>query len=140
MDKYTVRNSDGSVDVAASANKYSVALTQWVFDKDAKRQAKTEVVPNEAVESAVESILDNHPKRITTPALVNQVAIQLNPSLDKYTAVTNQVRAYIKEQVASGRLNVQSRRGGGIMRMAKPGEPIPTPVDSDSDSDSESAE
>ena len=138
MDKYTVRNSDGSVDVAASANSYTQALQEWISLKEFKRQAKTEVVPNESVEAAVESVFDTHQKRITTPALVNQVVLQLNPSLDKYTAVTNQVKTYLKQQVASGRLNVTSRRGGGISRVAKPGEEIP--VNSEQDSDEQDSE
>ena len=46
MDKYMVRSTDGSVDVAASANAYATALTKWAAENE---------VPAADIEAAVES-------------------------------------------------------------------------------------
>jgi len=63
MDKYTVRNSVGEVDVAESAEAYARALTHWV---------DTHEMSMETVRVAVNSVFDSHPgRRILTPALVS---------------------------------------------------------------------
>ena len=52
MDKYTVRDTSGSIDVTASAAKYSAALELW---------ASTNEIAADRISSAVGTVLDTYP-------------------------------------------------------------------------------
>jgi hypothetical protein len=119
MDKFTVRGSDGSVDVSASANAYAKALTEWV--------GKNEIA-TETIESAVEAVFDAFPdQRLAMPSLLHEAVSRLNGTPASHKTLSERVHAYIKGQTAdnTGRLDVQKGKGGGVLRLARPGEEIP---------------
>lgn len=118
MDKHTVRGVDGSVDVAASVDSYRQALTDWV--------SRTEV-SLEGIESAVEAVFDSHPGRIRLDALVSYAANNFGSTPENFTAVTNRIRSYVRGQCAdnTGRIDIVGGKGGGVTRLARPGEAVP---------------
>lgn len=115
MDKYTVRGTDGSVDVAASANAHALALTKWIAENE---------VPVADIEAAVEAVFDKHPK-LPMPALLSAAVNELSDSPEAFKALTERCRAYVQGQATLGRLEIAKGKGGGVSRLALPGEPIP---------------
>jgi hypothetical protein len=116
MDKFTVRDSNGSVDVVASVSAYSKAINDWVSVNE---------TPVEKIERAVEAVFDSHTSRLPTPFLVSLAVQELGVEPDQFQGASNRVAAYLKGQVASGRLDSTKGKGGGLSRLARPGEPIP---------------
>ena len=116
MDKFTVRNSDGSVDVAASANAYAVALAKWVSENE---------IASEMIEAAVEATFDRHPGRLPMPALLSGAVNELGAAPAQFKALTERCHAYVRGQAEVGRLEIGKGKGGGVSRLARPGEPIP---------------
>jgi hypothetical protein len=119
MDKYTKRGTDGSVDVAASASAYAKALTEWA--------AKNEI-PSENIENAVEAAFDRFDGQTQPmPALIAFALQELNAEPAQHKTLTNRVHAYVTGQSAknTGRLEITKGVGGGVTRLARPGEPIP---------------
>lgn len=120
MDKFTVRDSSGSVDVNASVVAYSQALTDWVSANE---------TPIEHIERAVEAVFDSRPSnvRLPTPFLVSLVVQEMKVDPDQFKPVSVRVAAYIKGQCAenTGRLDISKGKGGGVARLARPGEPVP---------------
>lgn len=117
MDKYTKRNSNGSIDIDASTKAYAEALADW---------ANKNETPVEEIESAVESVFNSFPgQRLTTSFIISNtiVAMQATPEISR--SLTKRIQAYLKGQVQSGRFNIAKGTGGGITRLANPGEPIP---------------
>ena len=106
MDKYTVRGTDGSVDVAASANAYAKALTEWTAENE---------IPSENIEEAVNSILALNPTtRVPMPALLSAVAMALGASAATHAGISARVHEYVKAQVKAGNLFVLKGLGGGV--------------------------
>lgn len=118
MDKFTTRGADGSVDVAASANAYAKALTEWAAQNE---------TPSETIEAAVEAVFDKFDGRIAMPALVGLALQELKATPEQHKALSTRVRAYIKGQNAenTGRLDIMKGVGGGVLRLARPGEEVP---------------
>ncbi len=119
MDKYTKFASDGSADVVASANAYAEALTNWKAENE---------LPTEIIESAVEAVFDRFPsQRLPMPSLIFEALQELNATPAQHKAISERVRAYVTSQCAknTGRLDTQKGVGGGTMRLALPGQPIP---------------
>ncbi len=118
MDKFTQRGADGSVDVAASANAYAKALTEWSAQNE---------IPSDTIETAVEAVFDRFDGRIAMPALVGLSLQELQATPDQHKALDKRVRAYLKGQAAdnTGRLDVMKGVGGGVLRLARPGQEIP---------------
>jgi hypothetical protein len=119
MDKFTRRGTDGSVDVAASANAYAKALTEW---------AALNEIPSADIEAAVEAVFDSHEGRLPMPALLSFAVQELSSEPNQFKTLTDRVHAYVKGQAEVGRLNIGKGKGGGVARLALPGEPIPAPV------------
>lgn len=116
MDKFTVRDAAGSVDVVASATKYADALSAWVA------QHETDAA---TIEGAVEAVFDRFDgKRIPVPALVQFAVAELAAPPGQHKALTTRIQAYVKGQKATGRLEVGKGPKGGIVRLARPGEPV----------------
>jgi hypothetical protein len=115
MDKFTVRDSNGSVDVKASVGAYSKSLADWVSVNE---------TPVDKIENAVESVFDSHSTRLPTQFLVSLAVQELGTPPDQFQSVSNRVAAYIKGQLASGRLDSTKGKGGGISRLARPGESV----------------
>lgn len=123
MDKYTVFGADGSADVAASAASYGAALTAW--------KSKNEV-PTEVIEKAVEAVFDANPnERLQMPALTHAALTELKATPAQHAALSARVVAYVqgqcglKEARNTGRLDIQKGFGGGVLRLAAPGQDIP---------------
>lgn len=119
MDKFTVRGTDGSVDVAASADAYAAALTDWVTKNE---------IPTETIELAVEAAFDAFPgQRLPMPSLLHEAVSRLGSSPASHKTLTDRVHAYVKGQCDEnrGRLDIQKGKGGGVQRLARPGEEIP---------------
>jgi hypothetical protein len=117
MDKFTVRDSNGSVDVGASLASYSKAINDWVSVNE---------TPVEVIERAVEAVFDSHTSRLPTPFLASLAVQEMNADPERFQSLTNRVTTYIKGQVASGRFDSTKGKGGGIARLARPGEPLPS--------------
>jgi hypothetical protein len=113
MDKFTKRDATGSVDVEASSAAYADALTAWAAENETSA---------EAVEAAVEAVFDRFPGSMHVPVLVSFAVAELGATPAQHTAMTKRVSAYLKGQSALGRLEVTKGVGGGIKRLAKPGE------------------
>jgi len=118
MDKFTQRGTDGSVDVAASANAYAKALTEWTAQNE---------TDSDTIETAVEAVFDRFDGRIAMPALLGLTLQELSATPAQHKALTVRVCAYLKGQAAgnTGRLDVMKGVGGGVLRLATPGAEIP---------------
>lgn len=119
MDKYTVFNSLGEVDVAVSANAYARALTEWKTQNE---------IPSDQIEAAVETVFNRGTDRLPMPALVSAAVFELSTDASQFKALTKRVHAYITGQKQIGRLSVVQGKGGGVTRLALPGQPIPAQV------------
>lgn len=116
MDKYTVRDSSGAVDVAASANAYATALSTWCAANE---------VDSDTIELAVEAAFDAHPGRLPMPALLSAAVNELGSTPAQFKTLTARVHDYVGGQAKLGRLEIGKGKGGGVSRLARPGEPIP---------------
>jgi hypothetical protein len=116
MDKHTVRDSSGAVDVAASANAYATALTKWCAENE---------VASDTIELAVETAFDRHPGRLPMPALLSAAVNELAPEPAQFKTLSQRVHDYVRGQAKLGRLDIGKGKGGGVERLARPGEPIP---------------
>lgn len=120
MDKFTVRDAGGSVDVAASVASYREALNSWVSVNE---------TPVEVIERAVEAVFDSRSstQRLPTPFLVSLAVQEIGADPSQFKALSARVSAYVKGQCAenTGRLDTSKGKGGGVLRLARPGEDIP---------------
>lgn len=116
MDKHTVRDSSGSVNVASSANAYAEALTKWCSSNE---------VASETIETAVEAVFDRHPGRLPMPALVSAAVNELGSTPAQFKTLSDRVHGYVRGQAKLGRLEVAKGAGGGVSRVCLPGEEIP---------------
>jgi len=108
MDKFTVRGTDGSVDIAASANAYAKALTEWTAENE---------IPAEEIEAAVNAVLDQHAgKRIPMPALLSLAAQELGATPETFAVLSDRVHAYVTGQSKAELLFVVKGKGGGVTR------------------------
>lgn len=119
MDKFTKRDMDGSVDVAASANAYASALTKWVAENE---------IASDTIETAVETVFDRfNGQRLPMPALLSLSVGELGATPEQHKPLTMRVHAYVSGQSneGKGRLDISKGKGGGVLRLAKPGQTIP---------------
>jgi hypothetical protein len=116
MDKFTVRNSDGSVNVSQSTAAYTKALTDWVASNQ---------TPVADLERAVDSVFDAHSSRIPMPALISLAVQNLSSDPTQFQALSGRVRTYVKSQCGEGgRLQVVKGTHGGVERLARPSESL----------------
>jgi hypothetical protein len=116
MDKYTVFDSLGVADVAASANAYAKALTAW---KEANE------IPTARIEAAVEAVFDRAKGRLSMPALISFAVNELSQDPSVHKNLSERVRAYVTSQKKAGRLTVTQGKNGGVTRVALPGQSLP---------------
>jgi hypothetical protein len=117
MDKFTCRDATGAVDVLASAEKYALALSEWVAENE---------IGSDMIEAAVEAVFDRFGgNRLPMPALLSMAVMELGATPEQHKALTTRVHAYVKGQTETGRLEVGKGPKGGVARLALPGEPIP---------------
>jgi hypothetical protein len=110
MDKFTQRGTDGSVDIAASANAYAKALTEW---------CATHEVPADQIADAVNAVLDQHSgKNIPMPALLSLACQELGADAANFGVLSERVHAYVQGQTKAGLLFTIKGKGGGVSRTA----------------------
>lgn len=107
MDKHLVRGSDGSVDVAASANAYAKALTEWC--------AKNEL-PSEDIADAVNAVLDSRTGTIPMPALLGMATQSMGATPANFKVLSDRIHAYVTGQSKAGLLFISKGKGGGVSR------------------------
>lgn len=110
MDKFTKRGTDGSVDIAASANEYAKALADWC--------AKNEI-PADQIAGAVNTVLDRYPSQnIPMPALLSDSCQLLGATPQTFKVLSDRVHAYVTGQQSAKLLFVTKGKGGGVSRTA----------------------
>ena len=118
MDKYTKTGADGSVDEKASAIAYSAALSVWVENE----------IPSDTIETAIEAVFDRFPsQRLPMPALLSAAVAELSATPEQHNALTKRCHAYVSGQSAgnTGRIDIGKGKGGGVLRLSLPGQPVP---------------
>lgn len=109
MDKFTKRGSDGAVDVAASANAYAKALTEWCAENE---------IPSEEIADAVNAVLARSQRPVPMPALLSLASQEMNASAETYMTLSDRIHTYIQGQSKAGLLFVIKGKGGGVSRTA----------------------
>jgi len=110
MDKFTVRDETGAVDVTASALAYGEALAAWVADNE---------VSSETIETAINAVFDRYPGvRIPMPALLSAAVTELSATPDQHAALTKRCHEYVRGQNVAGKLFITKGKGGGVSREA----------------------
>jgi len=109
MDKYTQLGTDGSIDVAASANAYAKALTNWKVENE---------IPAETISEAMNTILDGHPGRIPMPALLSLTVQQLGATPETFKVLSDRVHQYVQARAKAGELFIVKGKNGGCTREA----------------------
>lgn len=108
MDKYTVRDTTGSIDVTASAAKYSTALQLW---------ASTNEIAADRIATAVNTVLDTYPgQNIPMQALIGKSIELLDGKPEQFSALNKRVHAFVSGQATAGLLTVTKGKGGGVGR------------------------
>jgi hypothetical protein len=110
MDKYTVRDSSGSIDVTASTNAYAKALTAWAAENE---------IPAERIAAAVNTVLDRHPgQNYPMPALLSDASQLLGATPQTFKVLSDRVHAYVTGQAKAQTLFVIKGKGGGVTKVA----------------------
>lgn len=110
MDQFTKRGTDGSVDVAASANAYAAALTKWCAENE---------IPADQIAGAVNTVLDRHPgQNIPMDCLRSEASQLLGSTPQTFKALSDRVHAYVRGQADAKLLFVTKGKGGGVSRTA----------------------
>lgn len=107
MDKYTVRNNDGQIDIAASTNEYAKALALWVSANEADQ---------EKISDAVNATLDKFSK-LPMEMLITQSVQAISEDPTQFKNIEKRVKAYIKSQVDSNILVSKRGRQPGVSRV-----------------------
>jgi hypothetical protein len=109
MDKFTVRDSSGAVDVVASAKAYADALTAWVAENELDPQTLTD---------AVNAVFDRFPgQKLPMPALVSLTVSDLGVQPAEHRMMTERVHTHIRSLAGEGgSLVITKGKGGGVAR------------------------
>lgn len=107
MDKYTVRNNDGQIDIAASTNEYAKALALWVSANEADQ---------EKISEAVNATLDKFNK-LPMEMLITQSVQAISEDPTQFKNIEKRIKAYIKSQVDSNILISKRGRQPGVSRV-----------------------
>jgi hypothetical protein len=119
MDKYTIRNVDGSVNIDESMLAYGNALADWTANKENM---------SGNIETAIEAVFDRYPdKRLPMPSLLAYAVAELGTDPSQHKKMTTACHDYVVNQSAknTGRIDIGKGKGGGVKRLAAPGQPIP---------------
>lgn len=109
MDKHTVLNAMGEVDVTASVAAYEASLVKWVQENE---------IPSDSISTAVNAVLDRFPTKRVSINMLSGLAfaeMALDPALHR--SVTQRIEGYIRGQVKTGALESVKGKGGGIGRV-----------------------
>lgn len=106
MDKYTVVNSSGEIDISASTAKYSTALSTWVNENK---------IDTDTISEAVNSILSKYPgERVKMPALLSEVTMAVSSNPENYSRDKKRIHSFITGQSKAGKLFVVKGSKGGV--------------------------
>jgi hypothetical protein len=121
MDKYTIRNASGSVDIDASTAAFRAALTAQVAGAEALATK---------IEAAIEAVFDEQGARLPKGMLIDGALAKLGATSETHTSLTHSVEEYLrantsKDKGADGR-RIAAIKGqkGGLQRLAEPGQPV----------------
>lgn len=110
MDKYTVRDSSGSVDVEASAVAYAEALVQWVDENE---------LSQERLDAAVNAVFDQFlGQTIHMPALLSAATLELGGSPAEHKTHSKRLHQHIRGLHDRGVLQITKGKGGGVARVS----------------------
>jgi len=108
MDKFTKRGVDGSVDIAASANAYAKALTEWCAENE---------IPADQIAGSVNTVLDRFPgQNIPMQFLLSEASQLLGATPQTSKVLSDRVHAYVTGQSKAEQLFVTKGKGGGVSR------------------------
>ena len=109
MDKFTVRDVNGAVDVVASAAAYTAALQAWIVENEKDTQQLTELVFN---------VFDKFAgKTLPVPAVVALVVNELGVSPSDHKAMSARVHKHIQTMASTnGPLVITKGKNGGVNR------------------------
>lgn len=123
MDKYSKLGADGTVDIELSKAAYAEALAAWKAENE---------VATDLIETAVEAVFDRFPdQRLPMPSLVHEAVTELKGTPAQHKALSKRVQTYVSGQCGTGdarntgRLDIKNGVGGGVLRLARPGDEIP---------------
>jgi len=109
MDKYTVRNATGSVDINASISAYTQALSSWV----AANETNQEIISN-----AVDSVFEKYQgQNVPMQALVSNAAMNISSDPNEFKMLSERVHTFVKGLVSQGSLKVNKGKGGGVSKV-----------------------
>lgn len=121
MDKYTIKNADGSIDFDKSAAAFRAALVA---------QAATAEKLGTQIEAAVDAVFDEKGARLPKGMLIDGVLARLNATPETHSSLTRATEEYLrlntsKDKGADGR-RIAAIKGqkGGLQRLALPGQPV----------------
>jgi len=123
MDKFSKLGADGTVDIELSTAAYAEALAAWKAENE---------VDTGLIESAVEAVFDRFDgQRLPMPSLVFEALTELKATPAQHKALSKRIQGYVSGQCGvkdarnTGRLDIKNGVGGGVARLARPGEAIP---------------
>lgn len=109
MDKYTVRNSSGAVDVEASALSYAEALVKWVEDNE---------LSQDSLNTAVHAVFDRFlGQTITMPSLLSAATLELSKDPLDYKENNQRLHKHVQGLEKTGVLRITKGKGGGVARV-----------------------
>lgn len=121
MEKYTVRDEDGSVDIDASTRAFRAALVSSV--------ASAEKLAGQ-IETAIDAVFDEQNGRMPKGMLIDGALAKLGATSETHTSLTHAVENYLRvntskdKGVDGRRLAAIKGQKGGIQRLALPGQPV----------------
>lgn len=104
---FVVRNADGSIDVDNTCENFASHLQSFIREPSR----------NETIDAAIVAAYGTSTK-MTMPCLEMLVAVNLS-KVDCYAVDAREIKEYLKQSVASGRLASVRGRNGGVEMTAK---------------------
>lgn len=118
LSELVVRNTDGSVDLDGSCDKFRGALQTFIA---ATADLNTEI------STAVNAVFDEHKgARMAVPTLVNFALGKMNVGIADWSARTKQVHDYVSS--SKSLYDIRKGKGGGVCRISD----LPAPATTDS--------
>ncbi len=117
MDKHTQRNEQGQIDIAASTNNYAKALSVWISENETDQ---------DKIEASVNAVMDRYPNNLFMPMLINLSVQEISDDPTKFKTLEKRIKAFIKTQRETGKIEVKKGAKPGIKRVSEITEPAET--------------
>jgi len=121
MEKFTIRNEDGTINFDASAEAFRAALVAQAAEGE-KLGAD--------IETAVDAVFDEKGARLPKQMLIDGVLAKLGRTPENHSTLTRAVEDYLRRNTSKDK-GVDGRRiaalkgqKGGLQRLALPGQPV----------------